>query len=75
MTILHEDCAMTIRSCRSIARPVLLFVLVSLPATIAVAQRPSSSAVPVKESPGARHVVPRTPWGDPDIQGVYTKRG
>jgi len=74
ITILHEDCAMTLRLLRSSARPVLLFVLVSLPAPVAVAQRPTPNAAPVKESSAARYVVPRTPWGDPDIQGVYTNR-
>jgi len=65
---------MTLCFGRPSARPVLLFVLASLPATIAVAQRPSSSAAPVNESSAARYVVPLTPWGDPDIQGVYTNR-
>ena len=25
-------------------------------------------------SPAARRSVPRTPWGDPDLQGIYTNR-
>ena len=65
---------MTFRVFRSSVRPVLLIVLVSLPATIVVAQRPSSSPAPVMGLSAARYVVPRTPWGDPDIQGVYTNR-
>jgi hypothetical protein len=48
-------------------------MLLSWPASIVYAQLASSTAA-VKTSSGARYVAPRTPWGDPDIQGLYTNR-
>ena len=35
------------------------------------ADAPASPA-PVKAGPGGRWTPPRTPWGDPDIQGIFT---
>ena len=49
---------MTFRVFRSSVRPVLLIVLVSLPATIVVAQRPSSSPAPVMGWSAARYCGP-----------------
>src|SRR5688572_24491491 len=42
--------------------------LVALTATVLVAQRASGSAPAAKAS----WVHPRTPWGDPDLEGVWT---
>jgi len=47
---------MLVRVLRSDVRPVLLLLLVSLPATIVVAQRSSSSPAPVKRPSAARFV-------------------
>jgi hypothetical protein len=65
---------MTSRVFPSIVPAVVLMVFVILYARIALAQRSSGTPAAVKASSAAQYVVPRTPWGDPDIQGVYTNR-
>ena len=49
---------------------VVTFVVagVSLASVLAVAQTQTPAAPP---SAGKAYTVPRTPWGDPDIQGTY----
>src|SRR5215471_15004638 len=32
----------------------------------------TSQAAPVAQNSGASAAAPRTPWGDPDLQGTYT---
>jgi hypothetical protein len=59
---------------RSIVRSASLIALLLLPAPLVFAQRVPSATAITKSSPAVGHVVPRTPWGDPDIQGVYTNR-
>ena len=46
---------------------VLAFVSASLPA---VAQTP----VAAKKAPAKAYIPARTPWGDPDLAGVYTNK-
>src|SRR5204862_7089531 len=67
-TIPQEHCEMSGRV-RRCTVPVLWTVLLLLPAPLLLAQRAAPAS-----SPAASSVVPRTPWGDPDIQGVYTNR-
>jgi hypothetical protein len=51
---------------------VLTSVMVGLvPNSVDVAAQASSGPA---GSPAARRSVPRTPWGDPDLQGIYTNR-
>jgi hypothetical protein len=49
--------------------PVLVFALSSLLATDAAAQTPAKGA-PTR--PARPYAPPRTPWGDPEIAGVFT---
>lgn len=58
---------------RPMTRSALPIVLLAWPAPILLAQRPPATTV-AKPSSVVGYVVPRTPWGDPDIQGVYTNR-
>jgi len=49
--------------------PAVVIVLVLLAAVAAAAQAPlSKAAVPAAKT----WTPPRTPWGDPDLQGIYT---
>src|SRR5262245_19395748 len=51
---------------------VLTSVMVGLvPGSVDLAAQASSGPA---ASPAAKRSVPRTPWGDPDLQGVYTNR-
>jgi hypothetical protein len=39
------------------------------------AQQPAGDARPARAPlPGTAHAAPRTPWGDPDLQGDYTNK-
>jgi hypothetical protein len=51
---------------------VLTGVMVGLvPSSVEVAAQASSGPA---GGPAAKRSVPRTPWGDPDLQGIYTNR-
>ncbi|HXP83519.1 MAG TPA: hypothetical protein VN841_02295 [Bryobacteraceae bacterium] len=53
-------------------RPALIAISILLALPLA-AQQPSGGAKPVGTKPAATtYVTPRTAWGDPDLQGVYT---
>ena len=53
-------------------RPVVTAVLAAVAcATLVAAQSSSQEAAP-KPHPGRAHTTPRTPWGDPDLQGIWS---
>jgi hypothetical protein len=57
------------------ARKVFVFgslgiAIVSLTVAIS-AQAPKTAPKPAATRTGAKYVVPRTPWGDPDLQGIW----
>jgi hypothetical protein len=52
---------------------VVLAFFVSGSASLLVAQQPRGGP-PSSAKVASGYVVPRTPWGDPDLQGVYTNR-
>jgi hypothetical protein len=50
-----------------------LALAASLPTTPVAGQSPAPAAAPASSSVGARNWnVPRTPWGDPDLAGIYS---
>ena len=55
-----------------IAFPVAVFVVVSWPAVAGQAPSGTARTKPAKAPPPAKAwTAPRTPWGDPDLQGVW----
>src|SRR5262245_4587521 len=54
-----------------IAFPVAVFVVVSLPAVAGQAPSGTTKTKAATPSPARAWNAPRTPWGDPDLQGVW----
>src|SRR5215510_12983895 len=51
---------------------VFIVTLMSVPAT-GQTPTPKATASPTKAAPAAKGwTPPKTPWGDPDLQGIYT---
>ncbi len=48
---------------------ILIFALMAVPAA---GQAPAPKATPAKAAPARSWTPPKTPWGDPDLQGTYT---
>src|SRR5512138_2082916 len=61
---------MNARSLSGVVAASTLALLVPLPA----AAQAGRAAAPAADSTAKKYTVSRTPWGDPDLQGVYSNR-
>jgi hypothetical protein len=63
---------MTIRTLTSLVFAVAVAVLATLPVSGQSTPAPPLAVTAYNAGPPIKYAVPRTPWGDPDLQGVWS---
>jgi hypothetical protein len=59
---------------KSLQIAVATLALASMAGASAAQDRPTAAAAPASVTPTKKWTTPRTPWGDPDLQGTYSNR-